>query len=140
MQTTAGWKVCRASLLLFVIAVSARAQTGQSLSSPNLGSVPSGPPTNGVLHLTLQDAIDMAVRYNLGIIESGVNVRDARGQRLHALSGLMPQIGASGTQNVEQISKAAFGIQSSIIPSVIGPFSYTAIQATLSQTLFSFES
>jgi outer membrane protein TolC len=140
MQTTAGWKVCRASVLLLTIAVSARAQTGQSLSSPNLGSVPSGPPTNGVVHLTLQDAIDMAVRYNLGIIESGVNVRDARGQRLRALSGLMPQIGASGTENVEQISAAAFGIKASIIPSVIGPFSYTTIQATLNQTLFSFES
>src|SRR5215475_13297350 len=139
MQTAAGWKVCRASVLLLAIAVSGRAQTG-NLPSPNLGSVPSGPPTNGVLHLTLQDAINMAVRYNLGGIESGENVRDARGQRLHALSGLMPQIAASGTQNVEQISKAAFGIHASIIPSVIGPFSYTAIQATLSQTLFSFES
>jgi outer membrane protein TolC len=140
MQTAAGWKVCRASVLLLAITVSARAQTGQSLPSPNAGSVPSGPPTNGVLHLALQDAIDMAVRYNLGIIESGENVRDARGQRLRALSGLMPQIGASGTENVEQISAAAFGIKASIIPSVIGPFSYTTIQATLNQTLFSFES
>ena len=141
MQTAACWKVCRASVLLLAVVVSAQAQTGQSLSSsPNLGSVPSGPPTNGVLHLTLQDAIDMAVRYNLGIIESGENVRDARGQRLRALSGLMPQIGASGTENVEQISAAAFGIKASIIPSVIGPFSYTTIQATLNQTLFSFES
>jgi len=141
MQTAACWKVCRASVLLLAVVVSAQAQTGQSLSSsPNLGSVPSGPPTNGVLHLTLQDAIDMAVRYNLGIIESGENVRDARGQRLRALSGLMPQIGASGTENVEQISAAAFGIKASIIPSVIGPFSYTTIQATLNQTLFSVES
>lgn len=141
MRAAAGWKVYRASALLsLVIAVSARAQTGQSLSSPNVGSVPSGIPASGILHLTLQDAINMAVHYNLGIIESGVNVRDVRGQRLRALSALMPQIGASGTENVEQISAAAFGIKASIIPSVIGPFSYTTIQATLNQTLFSFES
>jgi outer membrane protein TolC len=140
MQATACWKVCRAAVLLLAMAVSVQAQTGQPLFSPNSGSVLSGPPTNGVLHLTLHDAISMAVRYNLGIIESGENVRNARGQRLHALSNLMPQIGASGTQNIEQISAAAFGIKASIIPSVIGPFSYTTIQATLNQTLFSFES
>jgi hypothetical protein len=48
------------------------------------GSVPSGPATSEVLHLTLRDAITRALRYNLATIESGENARIARGQRLLA--------------------------------------------------------
>src|SRR5580700_7327687 len=54
------------------------------------GSVPSGPATNEVLYLTLRDAITRALRYNLATIESGENARIARGQRLLALSKLLP--------------------------------------------------
>jgi outer membrane protein TolC len=126
-------------LLSLAMVVSARAQTSQ-LSSPNFGSVPSGPATNEVAHLTLRDAIKLALRYNLGEIESGENVRVARGQRLHALSSLLPQVSAGASENVEQISSATLGIKLPLIPSVIGPFSYSTAQVSLSQTLFSFES
>ena len=44
------------------------------------GSVPTGSPTNDVLRLTLRDAINHALRYNLGSIESGENTRIARGK------------------------------------------------------------
>ena len=37
------------------------------------GSVPSGTATNEILHLTLRDAIDRALKYNLGSIEGGEN-------------------------------------------------------------------
>jgi outer membrane protein TolC len=62
--------------------------------SPNVGSVPSGLATNEVLHLTLSEAINRALRYNLGVIESDENTRVARGQRLLALSRLLPQVNA----------------------------------------------
>src|SRR5215472_710377 len=114
------------------------AQTSQP--SANFGSVPSGTATNEVLHLTLRDAINRAIRYNLGQIESGENARIARGERLRALSALLPQVNAGASENVEQVSKASVGIQIPQIPAVIGPFSYSTAQATASQTLFSFES
>jgi len=50
------------------------------------GSVPSGPASDQVLRLTLRDTINMALRYDLGAIESGQNAQIARGQRLLALS------------------------------------------------------
>jgi hypothetical protein len=42
------------------------------------GSVPSGAVSNEVIRLTLQEAIHMALRYNLGAIESGENVQITR--------------------------------------------------------------
>jgi outer membrane protein TolC len=109
-------------------------------SSVVTGSVPSGPATNEVLHLTLRDAITRALRYNLATIESGENARTARGQRLLALSKLLPQVSAGVSEHVEQINLATFGLKLPGVPTVIGPYSYSSVDASLSQTLFSFES
>jgi outer membrane protein TolC len=108
----------------------AAAQTTQP--SPNFGSVPSGTATSEVLHLTLRDAINKAIRYNLGQIESGENARIARGQRLRALSALLPQVSAGASENVEQFSAATLGIKIPQVPAVIGPFSYSTAQANSS--------
>ena len=111
--------------------------------SPNVGSVPGGPASNEVLRLTLSEAISGAVRYNLGAIESDENTRVARGQRLLALSGLLPQVSAGINENVEQVNFTALGlaaIKIPGIPAVAGPFSYSTASASLSQTLFSYES
>jgi outer membrane protein TolC len=106
------------------------------------GSVPSGPATNQVIPLTLRDAINMAVRYNLAAIETGENAQIARGQRLLALSSLLPQVGASASETVEQLNLATFGLNGikTGIPTVVGSFSYSSVSASLSQTIFSFES
>jgi outer membrane protein TolC len=104
------------------------------------GSVPSGTATNEVLHLTLRDAITRALRYNLATIESGENARIARGQRLLALSKLLPQVSAGVSEHVEQINLATFGLKLPSVPAVIGPYSYSSADVSLSQTLFSFES
>lgn len=105
------------------------------------GSVPSGPATNEELHLTLRDAINRALRYNLGTIESGENVTTARGERLLALSNLLPQVSAGVTENVNQVSIATLGIKNvPQIPRVIGPFSYSSADASVSATLFNFSS
>src|SRR5262249_40882298 len=134
-------KILAALLLLLITAsLPGNAQTAQAPASPGLASVPSGSPTNQMLRLTLREAINMAVRYNLGVIESGQNIRIARGQRLRALSNLLPQFSASTFETVEQITASSFGIKSPLIPSVIPPFSYSTAQVTVSQTLFSFES
>jgi outer membrane protein TolC len=82
----------------------------------------------------------MALRYNLGEIESGENVHAARGERLVALSSLLPQVSAGVSETVQQLSKSTLGIKTPIIPEVIGPFSYSTAQTSLSQTLFSLES
>jgi|HubBroStandDraft_4_1064222.scaffolds.fasta_scaffold00803_3 outer membrane protein TolC len=117
------------------------ASAGAGQASSLTGSVPSGPASNEVLPLTLRDAITRGLRYNLATIESGENARIARGQRLVALSRLLPQVSAGLSENVDQLSLATFGLQQIHgIPNIVGPFSYTSIDGTVSQTLFSFES
>src|SRR5258706_8873485 len=104
------------------------------------GSVSGGAATNDVIRLSLQDAINMALRYNLGAIESGENVQITRGQRLISLSNLLPEVSAGAYENVAQTSLATFGFKLPGVPTVIGPYSYSTVEASLSQTLFSFES
>ncbi len=116
------------------------AQTGSNQSPTILRSVPSGPANSEVLKLTLRDAINMALRFNLGQIEGSENVRAVRGQRLQALSLLLPQVSAGVAENVGQISSAPLGIKSLVFPRVVGPFSYSTASATVSQTLFSLPS
>ena len=131
-------KICRLTLLL----VATTASWAQVVS-PNLGSVPSGPATSEVLRLTLSEAISRAVRYNLGAIESDENTRAARGQRLIALSYLLPQVSAGINENVAQVNFTALGlgaVKIPGIPAVAGPFSYSTASASFSQTLFSYES
>jgi outer membrane protein TolC len=106
-----------------------------------LGSVPAGVATNEVIRLSLQGAINMALRYNLGAIESGENAQITRGQRLIALSNLLPQMSAGVSESVGQTSLATFGFKGlPDIPNVLGPYSYSEVDGSLSQTLFSFES
>jgi outer membrane protein TolC len=117
----------------------ASAEAGQTSSLT--GSIPSGPASNEVLPLTLLDAITRGLRYNLSMIESGENARIARGQRLLALSKLLPQVSAGFSESVDQLSLTPFGLQGIPgVPNIVGPFSYTSVDGTVSQTLFSFES
>ena len=115
--------------------------TLSSQNAANQGSVPSGVATKETVQLTLRDAISMALRYNLGTIESGENERTARGERLLALSQLLPQVSAGVSEDVRQTSKAVLGIKTvPQIPRVIGPFSYSSADASVSATLFNFSS
>ena len=126
------------ALLGLMAPVFAAGQTTQP--SANFGSIPSGTASKEVLHLTLRDAITLALRYNLGQIESGENARIAHGQRLRAMSALLPQINAGAAENVEQFSASTLGIKLPQVPAVIGPFSFTTAQANASLSLFNFES
>ena len=119
---------------------------GTSAKAQNIavtGSAPSGPASDQVLRLNLRDTVNMALRYNLGAIESGANAQIARGQRLLALSGLLPQVSAGASETVQQLNLGTLGLSGlkvSGIPTVAGPFSYSSADASVTQTLFSFES
>jgi len=76
--------LCSAMTAVAQYGASMNVATGQGSASGQVSgvnaSVPSGSATNDVLRLTLRDAINRALRYNLGSIESGENSRIARGQ------------------------------------------------------------
>ena len=131
-----------ASLVVVFVLVLFDATATRAQSTTVLGSVPSGPASDELVQLTLRDAVNMALRYNLGAIESGQNAQIARGQRLLALSNLLPQVSAGASETVQQVNLATFGLNrlKTGIPTVVGPFSYSSVDASVSQTLFSYES
>lgn len=110
-----------------VVAVFAVLFSGTTVKAQNAvvtGSVPSGPASDQVLRLSLRDAINMALRYNLGVIESGENTQIARGQRLLALRNLLPRVSVGASENVQQVDLATFGfnrLNVTGIPNVVGP-------------------
>jgi outer membrane protein TolC len=143
LRSTASLRYGSRRLVIVLLAVFWIVAPAVAQNTEVMGSVPSGPARNEVLRLTLRDALDMALRYNLGAIESGENAQIARGQRLLALSHLLPQVGAGINENVDQVNFTALGlaaIKIPGIPAVAGPFSYSTASASLSQTLFSYES
>ena len=103
--------------------------------SPLAGSRPA-PLQPGTISLTLLDAIDRGLKYNLGIILSEQGNRSASAARLRALSELMPHLNARAGESVQQVNLAAYGIPLSPgTPSVIGPFSLFDSRALLTETL-----
>ena len=115
--------------------------TASAQNAADFGSVPSGVATNEVIRLSLQDAINMALRYNLGAIESGENAQITHGQRLTALSNLLPRVSAGVSENVGQTSLATFGFKGlQGIPNVLGPYAYSTVDASLSDDNKMFKS
>jgi outer membrane protein TolC len=130
-----------AAMAVFALLIAGTSAKAQNIAVT--GSVPSGPASDQIPRLTLRDAVNLALRYNLGAIESGQNAQIARGQRLLALSNLLPQVSAGASENVQQVNLATFGFNKfkiTGIPNVVGPFSYSSVDGSVSQTLFSFES
>ena len=106
--------------------------------SPFLGSVPTGKPTGTVIPLSLSEALDRGLKYNLGAIESDIRTRTARADRLKSLSDLLPNVNAAITQTAEQVNLRALGLKIPIegFPVVVGPFGVEDARAYWSQKIF----
>ena len=61
---------------------------------PFFGGVPSGTVSPTPLSLTILDAINRALKQNLGILNAEHSVDQAKGKRWTALSDLLPQADA----------------------------------------------
>jgi outer membrane protein TolC len=111
-------------------------------ANPFGGSVPTEV-VPGVMSISLQDAIDLALKHNLGLLLSRADTRGARGQRWEQLSALLPHVAASpyidaSKLNLSEIGLTTFG--GVVIPPSVGPFSYFDARAGLTQTLFDWKS
>src|SRR5206468_3790966 len=78
--------------------------------------------------LTLPDAIERGLSFNLGALNLAEAVKQSRGQRLVARSALLPSIAAELTDTLQKVNLAAFGLQFNApiagltLPTVVGPF------------------
>jgi outer membrane protein TolC len=75
------------------------------------------------------------LRTNLGVILSGTQTTAARGQRLSELQALLPEVDFKAQESLLQVDLAAQGLRIPGFPTIIGPFGYTDLRATLSWSL-----
>jgi len=108
--------------------------TGATASSFQ-GSVPQGEVSANPLDLTLDDAMQRGLKNNLGVILSGTQTSAARGQRLSQLQALLPALDASGTEALNQVYLPAEGLRITGFPTMIGPFGFVDIRASLTWSL-----
>jgi outer membrane protein TolC len=91
--------------------------------------------------LSLREAVERAIEFNLGAVGLTEAVRQARGQEKVARSFLMPNLNGSLSETVQQINLQALGVRFSSpvagfsVPTIVGPFNYFDLRATLSQTV-----
>ena len=112
------------------------APTASQVSASSFqGSVPVGQVSAQPLDLTLDEAIQRGLRNNLGVILSGTQTATARAQRLSELQNLLPDVEAYAKESVMQVDLAAEGLRIPGFPTIVGPFGYTDIRATLSWSL-----
>src|SRR5215471_936341 len=109
--------------------------TSISQQSPFSGSVPEGKATPGVLSLSFKDALDRALRNNLGVLLSSDNTLNARGQRWHELSDLLPHVNASVSETAAQSNLASVGLNFPVFPTIIGPYGYFDVRGYVSEEL-----
>lgn len=135
----------KALVLAVMLVTGAFAQTGvvfgpgtgmqaPTPGNPFSGSVTVGEPTGQTLDLSLAEAIRRGVEHNLGTVLSGVNQRYARGERIIALSRLLPHLEAEINETSQQINLAAFGFTGFPgVPAIVGPFGLFDARAKVTQ-------
>ena len=139
-----GAVICHAQIYSTSVSTTA----GQSLpagngTNPYSGSVPAKA-VAGRIELSLEDAIGLGLKHNLGLLLSRADTRTARGQRWDELSALLPHVSAgpyvaASKVNLEEVGVGGVTNQFHLSPSV-GPFSYFDARAAVSQSLFNWKS
>ena len=113
---------------------SVQVQGAYAGSTPSLAKMPF----NG--KLGLHEAIERGLSYNLGGTGATLAMRQGKGQLKVALSGLLPNVNGTVTENVQTTDLRAEGFRFNFpgfsIPAVIGPFNYIDLRAHLSQSVF----
>lgn len=108
------------------------------------GSVSEGQASPNPIDLSLRDAIQRGLKFNLGLLNSAQSNLNVRAQRLRVLSDLLPHLSADYTQSYNRINLAAEGFNIALpanspfqIPKII---TYGSIDArvSLSQSVLDF--
>ena len=127
-------------ILLLISRAVALAQA--PVPAPFAGSVPTGQNTGTTVELSLRDALDRALRYNLGGIESSQNERVAHAVRLRNLNALLPNLTSRLTGSLQQIDLKALGFGFNFpglnLNPIIGPFGVADFRGYLTQNIFNW--
>lgn len=113
--------------------------TNVQVQGPYTGSITGGHPFTG--KLGLREAVERGLDYNLGSVGLAQAVRQAHGQQRVARSSLLPNLNGALRETIEQVNLRALGVRFNsplpglALPSVVGPFNYFDLRATLTQNV-----
>jgi len=93
-----------------------------SLSNPYFGSVTLHPATDGVIKLSLDDAVQRGLAANLGLKEAETNQTNLHGEELEAVQYFLPSITVSGGTGVHEYNLAALGFGPGFLKKISGLF------------------
>jgi len=99
------------------------------------GSVPKGTASAETIDLSLDDAVQRGLEANLGIILSNTQTAGARAQRLSQLQTLLPSVDFNAREAELQTDLPAEGLRIPGFPTIIGPFAYTDLRASMTWSL-----
>jgi outer membrane protein TolC len=122
-----------------------------SLRNPYYGSITVVPATDGVMKLSLDEAVQRGLTNNLGLKQAEIQERTLKGEELEAIQYFLPSITVSGGPSVHEYNLAALGFGPGILsklapilpPGALDGISFitkadvTTGQINYDQTLFS---
>src|SRR5271166_4393430 len=107
---------------------------------PFAGSLPQGKASADVLDLTIDDALDRGLKYNLGLYLAARVTEQSSAARLRALTDLLPVVNGSFSEEDQKINLKQFGFAFPGFPSSVGPFGISDLRATGAWTVLDFHS
>ena len=90
----------------------------QRNQDPYSGSIPQGKATSGIIDLTVEDALDRGLKYNLGLYLSERVTEQSRADRLRSLGELMPVVNGGFSEAVRPAESESFWIYLSRLSNV----------------------
>jgi outer membrane protein TolC len=105
-------------------------QVIQRNTDPYSGSLPQGRATADTIDLTVDQALDMGLKYNLGLYLSARSTEQARAAQLLALSQLLPNVNGAVGEEVQRINLKSFGFNFPGLPGSVGPFGLFSVAAS----------
>lgn len=112
----------------------------QITSSTYKGSVAVQKLQPGVMKLSLDEAIQMGLRHNLGLLLTSQSTQSARGAELDQLQTLLPTVNGHIKEAEQETNLEASGLRIEGFPKIIGPYGYTDIRGTLNWSLLDLSS
>ncbi len=100
------------------------------------GSTAQGTATGGDLPLTLEHALSLGLKFNLGAIDQSAAVMQAEGQRQVARSQLLPNLNGAISEEFERLNLRTLGVETSSFPEAVKFNYFDARAARLNQTVF----
>ncbi|MFI5115352.1 MAG: TolC family protein [Terriglobales bacterium] len=100
---------------------------------PFAGSIPQAKATEETIDLTIEDALQRGLKYNLGLYLADRVTQQSRASRLRALSDMLPVVNGSFAEEEQKINLKALGLNSAIFPGIpgsVGPFGISDLRAT----------